>query len=359
MKKTKYKHIIKTILLIIFWLITVDVMLQLVLSISFFQNTKIKQYFDYGLSVESQIRKMIENDKPNSVLHAGWFDKEIYKSKGEVADITLYGMSFSDYVGNQLQELAPEMIIRTISGPASPLNHSFYAYTIDKEICKSDYAVLGILDSSIKYLEAMTNDTIGVDSPYGSFYPRYFIDGTNLNLQLSTINTFLELKESIYNKSLWGKQLETLRVNDANYNNLIYKSNILDFSIIGRLIKRWYKTKHNKSLVNRIHTSNGFNLNRKSIRLANLIVMKFAQEARENDSIPIILLFHTQGYGDHLFTAFENTISQYDIPYISTHNIFSVSDPKNFIRDGHYTDRNYNKIALDLLNLVNKIKGNN
>jgi len=349
----KTLHFLKTILLVIFWLFIFDIFLQIMLSTTFFKDTKIDKYFNYGLSVETQLRNMVESElPPNSVLKAGWFNRELNISKGEVSDITIYGMSFSNHISTQIKKIEQDITIRTISGPAAPLNHSYYAYQVDKHLDQSDIIILGILDSSIKNIAAMTNDTMGVDSPYGSFYPRYKLEGAILKPELSAINSFQELKDSLSDNLLWEKQLDILQENDSHYSKVIYCSNFLDLSIIGRLIKRWYKIRHNNVISNQIHDNNGFDNNSDSIKIANQIVKNFAQEVRADESIPIILLFHTQGFSTHIYDALKDTLNIYNIDYVSTDKIFSTTDPQNFLPDGHFTEKNDEKIAQEVLNLI-------
>lgn len=355
MKKMAIYNFSKTFTLIIGWLIIFDLSVQGILHVSPSKLSRIEQYFNYGLSVETQIRRMLDSGlKSNSVLYSGWFDRESYREKGVQADITMYGMSFSNHVADQIRDLKPEISIRTISGPAAPLNHSYYAYQIDRGICRSEYVVLGILASSLKNINAMTNDTLGVDSPFGSFYPTYVQDGSALRILMPEINSFEELETSINDNLLWARHLENLKKNDKHYKELIYKSNILDNFISGRLFKRWYKAKNNNLNTNKVHNSRGFDQNSNSIQLTNVLVSNFIREARENNSIPIVLLFQPQGYDDHLFLALEETLEQNNVYYINSHEIVPATDPQNFISDGHYTKENDRKIAFELINIINK-----
>ncbi len=355
MKKIAIFNFIKTFILILSWLLLFDISVQVILNTTFLRNSKIEQYFSYGLSVETQIRKMLKPElDPKSVLHSGWFDKESYNEKGILANITMYGMSFSNHVAKQIRIIKPAITIRTISGPAAPLNHSYYAYKIDKEICNSEYVVLGILASSIKNINAMTNDSLGVDVPYGSFYPTYIQEGSALKESLPEISSFEELEASINNNILWDKHLDNLRKNDKHYKDIIYKSNFLDYFILGRLLKRWYKIKNNNLNTNLLHNRDGFNLDSDSIQITNLLVRNFVKDVRANNSVPIVLLFQPQGYDDHLYQALKETLQQNNIYYISSHEIVPTTNPRNFISDGHYTEENDRKIANELMNLIDK-----
>jgi len=358
MKKKNIANFLKTILLTLSWLLVFDIAIQMFLTIPLMESSKLKQYFNYGLSVEKQLKNMLGKDLyPKSVLYAGWFDTESYKKLGEEADMTIYGMSFSNQVAAQVRELTTDIDVRTISGPGVPLNHSYYAYQVDKDICRSKYVVLGILSTAIINIDAMTNDTLGTDHIHGSFYPRFKQQGLNLTAVFPKINSFNDLKTSIYNNNLWADHLQTLKANDNHYSEFIYKSNFLDISVLGKLFKRWYKIKRNNSITNEIHNKEGYNLKNENIKIANLIVENFAKEVRDNNSVPIVLLFQTQGFDDHLFTALENTLVRNRIDFISSHTIAPANDPSNFISDGHFTKENTRKIAIELLNLI-EIKNN-
>ena len=59
-----------------------------------------------------------------------------------------------------------------------------------------------------------------------------------------------------------------------------------------------------------------------------------------------------QGYADNLAFALKETLDDAGIETISSHTLFSSSDPHNFVPDGHYTAEANGKLAEALRALI-------
>jgi hypothetical protein len=347
--RNSVNKILETCAIVLVWLVLFDVGAQFLLKIV--DNEKLNNFFSYGLSTETQIRNMFKEDIPdNSVLHAGWNEKDKFISRGISADVTFYGMSFSNHIADQLMTVDENLTIRLIDGPASPLNHSLSAFLIDKDVCRSQVAVLGVLDSSLKYLNAMTNDTIGSDSSMGSFYPRFELNESGLEQIKPKINSFEQLEKAINDKTFWDDNLSIIKEHDENYSGLIYKSNILDYSIMGRFLKRWYKGRHNDIVTKRVFSDEVFT--EKIIDQASDMIDLFIHEAGENGVTPIILFIETQKYQNALSTGFKSYMDKLECPYLVTGDLVLTDNPANFKGDGHITEENNKKIAIELNHMV-------
>ena len=84
------------------------------------------------------------------------------------------------------------------------------------------------------------------------------------------------------------------------------------------------------------------------------MVSDFAKTAVQDGKFPIVLLINDRGYADHLFQAVAPTLKAASIPYVSTHSIAPVTDPTNFVKDGHFTDAVNKKLATAMLELINR-----
>jgi len=344
-----FKKIIQSLLLLSIWLLIFDLGSQLFLAV--IDNPKLNQYFSYGLSTEAQIRNMLEQGvSENSVLHAGWINKNDFIDKGSNADITFYGMSFTNHIADQLQEVKSNSVIRKIAGPAAPINYSLSAYLMDKEVCHSKVVVLGVLDSSLKYVNALTNDSIGVESPVGSFYPRFITTPEGYTQITPQINSFEDLQRAIENESLWQSNLEFLAQYDQNYSSFLYKGNLLDYSIMGRFFKRWYKSKHNSLITGKVFENNQFS--EETIKHTEELITIFIKEAEKKGQFPIVLLIETPMYGNSLEQQLSPFLKSKEVTYLNTSSIVSTTDPSNFLSDGHITLDNNRKIAKQLSQII-------
>ncbi len=341
----------RTSLIIIVWLVVFDIGSQFLLKV--LNNEKLNKFFSYGLSTEMQIREMFKKEIPaNSVLHSGWISDEKFRQRGTTADITFYGMSFSNHIADQLIGLDNELLVRKIDGPASPINHSLSSFLVDKDVCTSRFAALGVLDSSLKYINAMTNDTIGVDTPMGSFYSQFVVSPEGYEQITPYINSFEDLQTALSDRELWNENLDLLEKYDKSYSPFIYKRNVLDYSIIGRFIKRWYKSKHNNNVTEKVFHNHKFN--EEIVSQAEDLISLFVKEAREYGCTPVVILIETQKYNDALGESFTSFLDDLEVDYLNTGDIVSTKNPVNFKSDGHITVENNKKIAVELDKLIRK-----
>lgn len=348
--KTIIYRVLITILIVSAWLVFFDIATQVLLKV--LDKDGLNNYFSYGLSTELQIREMfIENIPNNSVLHAGWISEEKFRERGTEADITVYGMSFSNYIADQLIEANRELVVRKIDGPTIPLNHSLSSFLVDKDVCQSKVVVLGVLDCSLKYINSMTNDTIGSDTPKGSFYPQFVYSPEGLKQLYPRINSFEDLQTCMSDRTLWDENLDILKNYDKSYSPFIYKYNILDKSIIGRFIKRWLKSRHNKNITEKTFHDGVFNL--EVVSQAEDLISLFVHEANLSGFTPIVILIETQSYGEALGESMTPFLEDLGVDYLNTGDLVSTKNPSNFKADGHFTVENDKKIATELEKLLN------
>ena len=98
------------------------------------QPGKLAQYFDYGRSIAGKLARLVGSTDARSapIVVAGWIDRECRHTPspsppGRIG-VTVYGMSFTEHIANQLEQLDPTLAISTYGGPAAPANHSYACF---------------------------------------------------------------------------------------------------------------------------------------------------------------------------------------------------------------------------------------
>jgi hypothetical protein len=320
-------------------------------------------YFEYGRSVEGKLSRMIgpTDESSAAIAQAGWLDPEnwrksnlpVSRAPGKDLLIAIYGMSFSNNVGAAMAEMNSRLAIRGIGGPAAPPNHSFAAYTLDRGRHQADVVILGILASSVKALRTMNGMTWQFEAPAPYTYPRYFVEAGKLKAIWPNILSLAQLRAAFQNRQQWDTYITQLREYDQFFNSFLFQRNLLDNSVIVRLIRRAWAQRHQMMMTNQSHGPTGFNPELE-IPLLRAIVADFAATVKSDGKMPIVLLFNDQGYQDHLFQALKPTLENALIPYVSTHNIAPATDIRNFVGDGHFTPSANKLIAKAVLKLLNK-----
>ena len=318
------------------------------------------RYFEYGRSIEGKISRMVgpTEESSFSLARAGWLRKKTWAEQpvklkpGSNLLIATYGMSFSNHVSKAVQEIDSRITLRLIDGPASPPNHSFTAYTLERGQHQADVVIWGILASSVKGLSAMNSATWQFEAPAPFTYPKYVVKNGHLKAIWPKIRTMSELYIAMQDKQQWGEFVAQLQKHDRYFNSFLFHQSPLDYSAMVRLIRRAWAQKHQQKIANEIYSSDGFNLESEEIKALKLMIGNFATTAQVDGKLPIVLLLNDRGYDDHLFKALKPTLEASSIPFVSTHNIAPANDLSNFVSDGHFTKAANKLIAQEVLNLI-------
>lgn len=320
-------------------------------------------YFEYGRSVEGKLSRMVgPTDESSSPLApAGWLDSELWRklnlpvsrAPGEDLLVAIYGMSFSNQVGDAMKAIDSRITLRTIAGPAAPPNYSFAAYNLDRGRHQADVVILGVLASSVKALRTLNGMTWQFEGPAPYTYPRYFLEDGKLKAIWPKILSLAQLRAALQDKQQWEAFVTQMREHDQFFNTFLFKRNLLDTSVVVRLIRRAWAQRHQMMITNQTHSSAGFNAELE-IPVLRAIVADFAATARGDGKMPIVLILNDRGYNDHLFQALKPTLENASIPYVSTHNIAPATDLKNFVGDGHFVESANKLIGKAVLELINE-----
>jgi hypothetical protein len=119
------------------------------------------------------------------------------------------------------------------------------------------------------------------------------------------------------------------------------------------MVRRSWAQQHQTAIANQIHTSAGFTEG-ETLATLRALIREFNKTAKADGKLPVVLLFNTKGYSDHLYQALQKTLGQNAIPYVSTHAIAPANDLSNFVGDGHFTEVANHRIAGALLKLINE-----
>ncbi len=324
---------------------------------------QLKTYFEYGRSVEGKLSRMVgPTDESSSLIaQAGWLDPELWRklnlpisrTPGKDLLIAIYGMSFSQQVGAAMAAEDSKLTIRSVAGPSAPPNYSFAAYNLDRGRHQADVVMLGVLASSVKAIRTMNGMTWQFEAPAPYTYPRYFVEEGKLKAIWPKLLSLAQLRAALQDKQQWNAYVTQLREYDQFFNSFLFKRNLLDRSVIVRLIRRAWAQRYQMMITNQSHGPAGFN-SKLEIPVLRAIVAKFAATARGDGKMPIVLILNDRGYDDHLFQALKPTLENASIPYVSTHNIAPATDLRNFIGDGHFTPSVNKLIAEAALKLLNK-----
>ena len=323
---------------------------------------KLNFYFELGRSIEGKLSRIVgPTDKSTAPIGlAGWLETEAQQdlptkpTAGEDMLVAIYGMSFSNYIGQAMKAIDPKVALRSISAPDAPPNHSFAAYTLDRGKHQADVVVLGILASSVKGLGAMNSMTWRFEWPTPYTYPRYFVEDEKLKAVWPEVRSLTQFRTVMQDEQQWDAFVNQMREQDRCFNSFMFEGNLLDGSVVGRLIRRAWGQSHQARIENHVHGRTGFNTKSEEITVLRSMVTEFATTAKRDGKLPIVLLINNLGYEDHLFQVLKPTLENSSIPFVSTHNIAPATDKKNFIADGHFTKSVDKLIAKDLLKLLDE-----
>jgi hypothetical protein len=308
------------------------------------EPSKLQGYFDYGRSVESKLRRMIGPTRELSapVAPVGWLDPaepappERRASQPDRVLIAAYGQSFTGNLLAALRGLDPRFEVRFRGGPGSPLSHSFEMYRMDRGLHEAQVAVIGVLASAVSGLTSLTNMTVQFEVPVPCTYPRFVLQGGELHAIRSSVRTFEQLQAALRDPQRWRRFVAELERHDLGFDRLVFEHDPLDWSSLGRTIRRGLGQKHARDFNARFLDEHGF-VNRDGVLdVAEALLAEFAETARRDGKLPYVLLFNDRGYRDHLFRALGPRLERRGIRYFSTHEVAPPTEAKLFLGDGHF-----------------------
>jgi hypothetical protein len=296
----------------------------------------------------------------------GWLDREMHErgrniparpNKSGDTLVAIYGMSFAARLSEVLAKVEPRITVRFWGGPAAPPNHAYAAYLLDRGHHNAQVVMLGIAAHGPTNMGTFTNMNRSFEYPLPYTYPRYHKVGDQLQAFWPSVRTMADFRRVLNDEALWKNYVEEMKVEDDYYHPLVFHKNFIDNFATLRFIRRSWAKRHIRQLRDKIHDSSGFNENAEEVQVIRLIVKEFARQARSDGQLPILLLFNTLGYADHLYQTLADTITQNNIPTMSTHLLAPADDPKNIASDNfHFSRRADERFSHAILDIINQYR---
>lgn len=318
-------------------------------------DSAIGMYFRYGESYEGKLRRLAHtpNLPSDSILYAGWIDRQKLVALPDDVDLTIYGSSFALGTGAAILEIRPQLKLRTIVGPGAPLNHTYAMYQIDRTMRKTRVAIVSLVSIAVGEVLLMNRGSLYADLPFPYFFPRYdVIDGKVERVGESLINSAAELTRAIDDPKAWAAQREVLAQHDAGYRKALFDTNMIDYSAVGRLLRRSLAKQHQESYLNAIHSPRGFNRGHQAVAVFRALLRQMISDLRAEGVKPIVVSYSTLGYSDHLDQIIDDIVKEERVPHLSTVPICPPSNASNYNPDGHFTRACDFKIATEVLKLL-------
>jgi hypothetical protein len=302
-------------------------------------NGSLRQYMWYGASYESKLRELANtpNLPKNSVLYAGWLGDGKLRTLPNDVDVTIYGMSFSANLGDAIRELRPQISQRVVAGPGAPLSHTYAIYQVDKQLRKTRFGVIGVTSGAVQEVLLMNRGSLFSDAPFPYFFPRYKMDGDRLVLGAnSLINSADELRAAFNDPVLWERQLAVLSANDSAYRRFFFARDSLDYSVLGRFLRRAMSKRHAADYSAKIFGPEGFNRESEAPKLFRGLLRQMVRELRAENVKPIVVLFSLQGQGNYLYDLVADILRDEAVPYVNSFDVCRSDDRDKYQPDMHF-----------------------
>lgn len=297
-------------------------------------------YFWHGQSYEGKIRALARtpNPPPRSLIFAGWINESVLQDKPTDVDVTVYGSSFAGNVATAMKELRPQLRLRFLGAPGAPLNHTYGLYELDRTLRKTRVAVIGVVSETVGQVLTMNIGSIFPELVMPYFYPRYDLANDRIKRTgESLVNSSDTFVHGIDDPGLWKRQLDILSVHDDAYRRLFFAADPLDRSAVARLVRRGLAKSHTDRYLDGIYNRDGYNRDAYAVRVFRALLARMIDDLREENVKPIVVLFATNGYDDHLHKLLAGLLSERKVPYVNTFDICPSTDRRSFIPDGHFT----------------------
>jgi hypothetical protein len=319
--------------------------------------TAFQQYFEYGRSVEGKFAML--NDV--SATH-GWIggidDGPSLISQPHVNEelVTFYGMSHTEDLASSFSRNSAGFAVRIVMAPGATPNWSFAAYQKDRIGYHSRVVILGVMTLGVPYMTSTSGATMHFDASYPYTYPRYLIEGDELNARWPPFCTAHGFAACFHDASRWREYRNWLRTNDGYYDPLLFSRSFLDNSSLVRLLRRAYATNMRSEKFSNVYTSDGFVEGSEEVAVLKRIVAEFARTARDDGSLPVIYIINNQGCRDDLLRILMPVLKRDRIPYLSTDKLCPPDNPSSFKpgTDGHFTEGKNMELAQSLLSILVK-----
>ncbi len=322
--------------------------------------SQVASYLDGGRSVEAKLRRMFSTHDTLGapVTLSGWVDPVRWPAEPPLEPgrraLTVFGPSFALAIGDTFAALDPRWKFRARGGPAAPVSHAFALWRVDRKRVHSDVAVLGVLASSLRGVDAASGATWMFESPYPYSYPRWRPEGDSLVGEWPSLACSDSMRAALHAPARWRAYEAELSRTDAWYHPGLFRAGALDHSVVFRLLRKAWAQRENRLHTARIHDRHGFRPEAEAIRTTRAIALQFAREVRADGGIPVVLLVEDRGYDDHLERALGAGLDTAGVPWLATHRIAPPGDAATFTADAHFRGDLNRQLARAMDSLVRR-----
>jgi hypothetical protein len=359
----------KRVIGVLLWTLTATIFIDVAVGFVFrlpsdprVAGTALQNYFDYGRSIEGKLRRLVGMTPGSAapIVEAGWLAKECDIGTTSVPGkigFDIYGMSFTNQIADHMEGLDNELASTRFGGPAAPPNHSYACFLrrVAENRTLAPVQIIGILASSVRRMVTISGLTTSFEGPMPFTYPRYALtrDG-QLEGRMSSISTEDDLRSALGDPQKWRAFKEDLSAADFFYSKAIFEEDAFDRSVVARMIRRALGQRVINSRTDALQTKTGFSGAPEIMTVLRAMLLDFAHKARERGSRPIVILIEDRGYGGTISTRLVPTLQESGIEFVSTSTLVAANDSGNFVADGHFTPRAFDKIAQSVVKLLRR-----
>jgi hypothetical protein len=322
------------------------------------QPPSLANYFDYGRSVSGKLERLVGTDDARSapIVLAGWIDRECIRPPRAAppggVGVTVYGMSFTQHVAGAMHVLDPRIRPTNYAGPGAPLSHSVACADAVREAGRDPnrIRVVGVLGSSLDRLLTLGGLTTSFEAPMPFTFPRYRLAAEgNLTVEQPLIHGPEGLRDPKQREAYFRQ----LAAGDLFYDRWQMEADPVDYSVVGRMLRRaWAQSEAQRRLTRNV-LPDGRHLAPEVAEIAGRLLLRFAQSARSEGAMPIVLLLADQtGAPDMLDRSLAPLLEKHRIAFVSSRAIAPNDDPGNFTADGHFTPDIDRRLARRVLQLI-------
>jgi len=316
-------------------------------------DNSLVRYFNYGYSIEEKLDRAVgkKGQEASSLIRAGWVSTELYPPsdswKTREKRIVFYGMSFTNRLAKIIKRTNPEIGILTRAGPAAPLSHSYTLFKADPNRQSASHVVVGILSSSIPYLQGITSLGNSFENPIPYSYPKFtMIDG-----ELKTVTPVISERDDFISSyrarsPKWKAHLAKIRENDSYWDPLLFNKTWMDNSALIRLLRRAWSSRNVRRNEAAVYSKKqGYKTQKPTMQAIPEILLRMQKASRVAGQQLIVVLLHARGEPGFLNKWLSAKLRAAGITVVSTTDVFSSTDYLNFEKGGHYFPRLDKKLA--------------
>ena len=322
--------------------------------------SRIRQFFEYGRSVEGKYARMTRRTAEESapIVSSGWLEDNpsFVTPKSERLDgpvVSVYGMSHAGLLADDMAKCDPRLTVRFVGAPGAVSSWAYSAFLVDRQRTRSAVSILAVMTVGIPKLGTTTGSTMYFEFAYPYTYPRLYVENGALRAVPPPIASGSAFRSALFDEASWTAYVDWVARHDKYYDPLLFKGSVLDRSSFVRLLRRAYATAAGARLEAAVYDHrNGFDRQSEEARLLEALVVDFARKAREDGSFPVVYVVNNLGTSDHAYRLLEPVLRANGIASLSSHQICPPNDPRYYLPDSHFEPETNLKIARAMVELV-------